>query len=78
MSKDDPGWAEWCRLISADFQRAANRTRGSRAANLSDLAGHYEAQADAQASEAAFAGNKPLLLRALAGTRRAPKSKQND
>jgi hypothetical protein len=61
MAKDDAGWSEWCRLTSADFQRAADRTHGRRAAKLSELAAHYDAQASG--SDAAFAGNKPLFRR---------------
>jgi hypothetical protein len=43
--------------MAADFRRAARRTRGPRAANLSDLAAHYDAQA--AATDSPFAGNKP-------------------
>jgi hypothetical protein len=52
--------------MAADYRRGAGRTAGRRSNNLSDLAAHYEAQAEAPRD--AFAGNKPVRQ----GERRPP------
>ena len=58
MEKNEQkGWIEWCRQRAADYRRSAASTGGRRSKNLSDLAAHYEAQAEAPPG--AFAGNKP-------------------
>jgi hypothetical protein len=67
MAIDLRGWSIWCRERAADYRRGAGRTAGRRSNNLSDLAAHYEAQAEAPRD--AFAGNKPS---ARQGERRPP------
>jgi len=57
MAVDLMGWEIWCRERAADFRRGAGRTKGERSDHLSDLAAHYEAQAETPRD--AFAGNKP-------------------
>jgi hypothetical protein len=57
MENEQRGWFEWCRQIAADYRRGAASTGGRRSENLSDLAAHYEAQAEGP--HGAFAGNKP-------------------
>ena len=54
------GWAIWCREQAADYRRGADRTKGRRSDQLSELAAHYEAQADGPRD--AFAGDKPRNL----------------
>lgn len=48
------GWARWCRDKADGFRRDASRTTGQRSLKVSDLAAHYEAQAEGNA----MAGNK--------------------
>ena len=66
MALNDEGWSQWCRMVAADFQRAAKRTSGTRSNELSELAAHYEGQATG--ADMAFAGNKPAISRLLRPT----------
>jgi hypothetical protein len=51
------GLARWCRDKADGFRRDASRTTGQRSLKVSDLAAHYEAQAEGNA----MAGNRPSI-----------------